>query len=60
MDKKVADAMAQPADQTLDELARPAARRAAIAAGVKGDVVAEKEIYRAIIAVANGYAASRT
>lgn len=59
MDEKVSTAMARPADKTLDDLARPAARRAAIAAGVDGDVVAEKEIYRAIVSVANGYAASR-
>lgn len=56
MDHNVLKAMARPADSDLDKMAREAARRTAITVGVKGDVIAEKEIYRAIVSVANGYA----
>lgn len=57
MDKSVERAMALPADTVLDGMAKRAARMAARIAGVDDDVVAQKEIYRAIISVANGYAA---
>lgn len=58
MTPEITRAMAQPADATLDGMAKAAARRAAVVCGVADDVISVKEIYRAIISVANGYAAS--
>lgn len=59
LDKRVSDAMAAPADEVLSEMAHPIARRAAVTIGVKDDVVAHKEIYRAVVQAANGYAKAR-
>lgn len=50
------DAASKPADESLDEMAKTAARMTAIAICVDDDVVAVKEIYRSIISVANRYA----